>query len=287
MIAVPTLQSILEQGLVSRISGQQETSPARLAATCSTGIAPVDEALPGAGLGLGMTHEWILEAAFPPGDWKAPLILLTFLAGQWCVCGGAAGMLVAIGRRCWPSLWTLRRVGLDLDNCILADPRDDDQRLWAIDQSLRCPGVSAVIADASGLDMAASRRLQLAAEAGGTLGLLARPPSEVKSLSAAATRWVVSPRVSESKRVSWRVELRRCKAGSLWSGARAGSVREWVLEWDEGRRGGRVVCGADAVLAGSGMGVDVGVEVARETGGVRVAADVAGGPGQKAGRKTA
>jgi protein ImuA len=227
-----------------------------------------------------MTHEWILEAGFAPGDewgWRAPLILMTFLASR------AAGPLVAIGRRCWPSLWTLRRVGLDLNNCILADPRDDDQRLWAIDQSLRCPGVSAVLADASGLDMAASRRLQLAAEAGGTLGLLARPPSEVKSLSAAATRWVVSPRVSESRRVSWRVELRRCKAGSLWSGARAGSVREWVLEWDEGcggRRGGRVVCGAD-----SRVGVDA--EVCRETGGVRVAADVAGGSGQKAGRKTA
>jgi protein ImuA len=228
-----------------------------------------------------MTHEWILEAAFAPGDWRAPLILMTFLAGQT-----EGGMLVAIGRRCWPSLWTLRRVGLDLSNCILADPRDDDQRLWAIDQSLRCPGVSAVLADASSLDMAASRRLQLAAEAGGTLGLLARPPSEVKSLSAAATRWVVSPRVSESKRVSWRVELRRCKAGSLWSGARAGSVREWVLEWDEGRLGGRVVCG-DAGLAGVGTGVDVGAEVSRETGGVRVAADVAGGLGQQAGRKTA
>src|SRR5262245_51065572 len=279
MVAAQTLQNILEQGLVSRISGRQEGP---LATTSPTGIAPVDEALPGAGLGLGMTHEWILEAGFAPGDWRAPLILMAFLAGQ------AGGMLVAIGRRCWPSLWTLRRVGLDLDNCILADPRDDDQRLWAIDQSLRCPGVSAVLADASGLDMAASRRLQLAAEAGGTLGLLARPPSEVKSLSAAATRWVVSPRVSESKRVSWRVELRRCKAGSLWSGARAGAVREWVLEWDEGcggRRGGRVVCGA---RADSGVDVGVGVsEASRETGGVRVAADVAGGPGQKAGRKTA
>jgi len=148
------------------------------------------------------------------------------------------------------------------------DPCDEDQRLWAIDQSLRCPGVSAVLADASGLDMGGSRRLQLAAEAGGGLGLLARPPEEVKSLSAAATRWVVSPRVSETKRVSWKVELRRCKAGSLWSGARTGSVREWTLEWTETRTGGQV-------------------EAARETGGVRVAPDVASGPGPAAGRRTA
>jgi len=268
MLAAPTLQSILEQGLVSRIAGRhhEPSAPA-----CSTGIEPIDSALPGRGLGLGMTHEWILEASFASGDawgWRAPLILMAFLAAQ------RGGLVVLIGRRCWPSAWTLGSVGLDLSDCILAHPRDDDQRLWAIDQSLRCPGVGAVIADASGLDMGASRRLQLAAEAGGVLGLLARPPSEMKSLSAAATRWVVSPRVSGSKRVSWNVSLRRCKAGALWSGARAGAVREWTLEWRENRLGGRVVCGE-------------GVEAACETGGVRVAADVAGGPGAAAGRKTA
>jgi protein ImuA len=206
---------------------------------------------------------------------------MTWLAAQSTHRESSRGLVVLIGRRCWPSAWAIRRVGLDLDRCIFADPRDEDQRLWAIDQSLRCPGVSAVLADASGLDMAASRRLQLAAEAGGGLGLLARPPSEVKSLSAAATRWVVRPRVSETKHVSWSVELRRCKAGSLWSGARAGSVREWVLEWNESWTGGQAVCGD----FGS-VGV-VGVEAACETGGVRVAPDVAGGPGAAAGRKTA
>jgi protein ImuA len=215
-----------------------------------------------------MTHEWILEAGFTPGDWRPPLVLMTWLASRAAADSG--GLVILIGRRCWASAWMLRRAGLDLANCILVDPRDEDQRLWAIDQSLRCPGVGAVLADASGLDMGASRRLQLAAEAGGGLGLLARPPQEAKSLSAAATRWVVSPRMSETKRVSWRVELRRCKAGSswrgLWSGARAGAVREWVLEWNESR--GQV-------------------EAARETGGVRVAPDVAGGPGQAAGRRTA
>ena len=40
------------------------------------------------------------------------------------------------------------------------------------------------VADASGLDMGSSRRLQLAAESGGVLGLLVRPPWEVKELSA-------------------------------------------------------------------------------------------------------
>ncbi len=266
MLAAQTLQDILEQGLVSRVAAQQ-SAPAP--AACPSGIAPLDQALPGGGLGLGMTHEWILEAGFAPGDWRPPLLLMTWLASR---AAADSGLVILIGRRCWTSAWMLRRVGLDLATCILVEPHDEDQRLWAIDQCLRCPGVSAVLADASGLDMGSSRRLQLAAEAGGGLGLLARMPEEVKSLSAAATRWVVSPRVSETKRVSWKVELRRCKAGAswgLWSGTRSGSVREWALEWNEGPVGGGRV------------------EAACETGGVRVAADVAGGPGRTAGRKTA
>jgi hypothetical protein len=67
-------------------------------------------------------------------------------------------------------------------------------RLWAIEQAIRCEGVSVIVADASGLDMAASRRLQLAAAARSSpqLILLARPPWEAATLSAAITRWIVT-----------------------------------------------------------------------------------------------
>src|SRR3954463_2023518 len=100
MVAVPTLQSILEQGLVSRITGGQEGPVVGVGvgvrACCPTGIGPMDEALPGGGLGLGMTHEWILDAGFAPGEcggwgWRAPLILMTFLAGQAAQSGGEGG----------------------------------------------------------------------------------------------------------------------------------------------------------------------------------------------------
>ena len=49
--------------------------------------------------------------------------------------------------------------------------------LWALDQALRCPGVSAVWTWIDRLDPPAFRRLQLAAETGRTLGLLVRPAS--------------------------------------------------------------------------------------------------------------
>jgi hypothetical protein len=50
-----------------------------------------------------------------------------------------------------------------------------------------------VVADISGFDLAATRRLQLAAEAGRALALLTRSNREIKQLSAATTRWLVEP----------------------------------------------------------------------------------------------
>jgi len=86
-------------------------------------------------------------------------------------------------------------------------------RLWAIESALRSPAVAAVVAHGQGLDMAATRRLQLAAEAGGGLGLLARPLAERGGLSAAATRWWVRRlrARAEPARPSWTLALVRRK----------------------------------------------------------------------------
>ena len=99
-----------------------------------------------------------------------------------------------------------------LARSIFVDVSEPGQRLWAIDKALRCASVVAVVADGSAFDMAASRRLQLAAEAGSGLGLLARPPWEESRLSAATTRWRVERKRSESAaRPAWSLVLRRSK----------------------------------------------------------------------------
>ncbi|NNF43958.1 MAG: hypothetical protein HKO59_08580 [Phycisphaerales bacterium] len=99
-----------------------------------------------------------------------------------------------------------------LRRSLFVDPTSDADRLWTIDLALRCPAVSVVVADGRGLTMAASRRLQLAAEAGGTIGLIARPPEERTMPSSAATRWWVGPAWSPSSRPRWHLQALRCKA---------------------------------------------------------------------------
>jgi protein ImuA len=260
-----SLQTILDKGLVRRAKGPAGRVD-DLPPITAVGVPSIDGVLPGGGLGRGLTHEWILEG--PSQVWYPPVLLLAWLAAR------ASGLVVWIGRRCWPTVWALEQVSLRTEDCIFVDPRDEVERVWVIDQSLRCGGVSAVVGDASGLDMSGSRRLQLAAEAGQTLGLLARAPSEAKVLSAAATRWRVRPKPSVGTSCRWELELMRCKAGVMWSGWARGAAREWLVEWVSPSLGDLKKHG---VLR----------EVAREAGGVRVAPDVAGGLGEKADRKSA
>ena len=98
-----------------------------------------------------------------------------------------------------------------IERCIFIDPPSQSDRIWAIDQSLRSGAAAAVIANGAGADMAASRRWQLAAAAGGVCGLLARPPWEINTPCLAITRWQVQPAPTSTSHPQWKVRLLRCK----------------------------------------------------------------------------
>lgn len=217
-----------------------------------TGWGKVDAAL-GGGLRHGAVHEWFAPSSdtstsksrgrYLRGDtlWTAPLCLLAHLAWQ-TLQAQPHGTVVWIGASCLPYPRVLcRDQGRDrrllLQSLFVGG--HGPTNLWAIDLALRNPAVAAVIADGSGLDMAATRRLQLAAEAGGTMALLARPTHELGCLSAADTRWRVHHRVSDQP--AWTIELLRSKsANNLGDPHRA-----WNVQWDA--KAGLVVVSADVV----------------------------------------
>jgi protein ImuA len=104
------------------------------------------------------------------------------------------------------------------------------QALWAMEEALRTPAVGTVCAEIDAIDLTASRRLQLAAEAGGSFGLLLR--GEINSAVppiASVTRWRVTAAPSGPAwpaslpgATRWQVELLR---------ARGGRPHHWLLEW--------------------------------------------------------
>lgn len=84
-------------------------------------------------------------------------------------------------------------LGLDLKRIVIVRPTTLADRLWAIDQALRSPSIVAVIAEVEQLDDRAARRLQLAAESGGSLGLLVRNIHQRHQPSWAEVQWLVRP----------------------------------------------------------------------------------------------
>ncbi len=63
-------------------------------------------------------------------------------------------------------------MGIPLDRLLIIRPRNDKDAFWATDQAMRCPAVASVVALGCRLDTTRSRRLQLAAERSGAVGIV-------------------------------------------------------------------------------------------------------------------
>lgn len=211
----------------------------------ATGWGPVDQAL--GGLRQGATHEWFTRPVEGLGEtWTPPLMVLSYLCSQALRAMPEAWVL-CVGRRVWPSPLRLLNSHGAVGGChghvfmpmtdaprtldhahakpwachpsedarrwLMVDVARAEERIWAIDAGLRCGGMI-VLADGSGLDTAATRRLQLAAEAGGSLGLIARPPRERDRISIAETRWEVSPAISPNECARWVLRVMRSRGSA-------------------------------------------------------------------------
>jgi len=205
----------------------------------------------------GHVHEWFLTGGFSEqGVWHPPLTIMTGLALRRIDRPVEDCRVAWIGRKCWPAFQTIR--GLNpamMSRSVFLDPLTDDERFLAIGQALRCPAIKAVIADGSGMSLTVSRRLQLAAESGTVLGLVARPPWEIDEQTYAATRWEIRPRKTAGKLPSWNIRLVGCRGQQR--GQDAPHIR--AADWEYQRGTGSLHLSADL-----GRGIDApAVEPAR------------------------
>lgn len=106
---------------------------------------------------------------------------------------------------------------ISLQRVIWVRPQSQADAVWATDQALRTTAVAAVVADLEVLDERDARRLQLAAERGGGVGLLLRNLSARRMPSWAEVQWVVRsllPTAKMSRSGPTAVEpLRRLEVG--------------------------------------------------------------------------
>ena len=146
----------------------------------STGFAGLDAVLPGGGWPVGAITELMPETQ-GIGE-------LSLLMPSLAQLSRAGRYLAWIAPPCLPYPPALARHGLALERLLLVQAHDARTVLWAAEQVLRCPAIGAVLAWPTTLDDRRVRRLQLAAEAGGSCGLIYRPPAAAQQPSPAALR---------------------------------------------------------------------------------------------------
>jgi cell division inhibitor SulA/protein ImuA len=168
----------LEQ--LARLCRDAEGSRGPRPAAAPSGFAELDARLPGGGWPVGAIAELISDA---PGIGELSLIVpvLSRLA--------RAGRHIAwIAPPYLPYAPALAQRGLPLERVLLVQTHSLQESLWAMEQALRCPAVGAVLGWPASIVDRNVRRLQLAAAAGGSLGILYRPPEAARESSPAALR---------------------------------------------------------------------------------------------------
>ena len=185
-------------------------------------------------------------------------------------CGFALALAVRFaaerGRQAAPVVWVMEDAaraeggapyapglaahGLDPARLLVVRVKGGADALWATEEALKCRAVAAVVVDlwrTKTYDLVASRRLLLAAAAGGTSAILVPAGAPGAQLSSAAqARFTVAAapgsQISGSNlptgsrpipgRAAWAVRLARIRAGPAGIAAGFDWERIWPLVWD-------------------------------------------------------
>lgn len=232
------------------------------------GHESMDRTLDG-GLGRGRVHE-LFGTAEEEGAASGFALLLARLASDdapllWLRTHAASR---AGGAPYGPGLAAL---GLDPARLLIGVLADDAMLLRAAVEALRCPALGALVIELRGraplLDLTASRRMALAAEASGVTALLLRIGGDPVP-SAAETRWRVeaAPSLPLREDPSGRIPGMSAFALTLLRRRAGRDGLEWRLVWDSEKGGfeeiagdrrherdgdGRAIGGADSALSGA------------------------------------
>lgn len=206
--------------------------------TTTTGFPRLDALLPAGGVRRGSLVEWLSRE---DGAGAATLACAVAVRVSSDAAGPNGRAVVVVDRSGWfhppavlPWLETGAEASAGGPRLLVARPSSDDDEIWAIDQSLRCAGVAAVVAWPRSRRQrpqawaTAMRRWQLAARTSGAIGLLVRPESAGGEPSWAETRIGVVP-LAGGTLLDRRVRL--SLVGGGWSGRdAAGATTEIAFD---------------------------------------------------------
>ena len=189
-------------------------------------LGPIKHAFQTASFPLGAIHEFIAtgsEDAAATGGFVGGLL-------SCLMRNNGVAIWVSACRTIFPP--ALKLLGIAPDKMIFIDLKKENQILWAMEEALKCNGLSAVIGEMQDLSFTASRRLQLAVEQSQVTGFVVRRNPRKLEANACVTRWKITSLPSEAADAlpgvgfpRWKVELLK---------VRNGKPAIWEVEWAAG-----------------------------------------------------
>jgi protein ImuA len=196
-----TTSELLER-LRERIASLERPADRGEQSVVSTGCPALDRVLPFEGVRRGSLTEWLSERSGSGAESLA--LLLTREAHR------DRGVVVLLDRERQIYPPALVAGGIDAERLIVVHPETDADELWAADQALRSRAAAAVWLWRERLRPHDYRRLRLAAECGGAVGVLLRPARVLGQATWADVQMLVRPRPGADDRRLW-VEMTRCR----------------------------------------------------------------------------
>lgn len=189
-----------------KLEGQTLLSQAR--GTVSTGLPVLDALLPERGLRRGTVVEWVVDGPGTSVERLALAIVPHALRPQ--------GTCVVVDHRQEFFPPGAAAAGIDLERLAILRPCRLDDALWGTEQALRCPAVDVVVAWDELVPRGRShdrifRRLQLAAEESGSLGVFLRPAVVQRYVCWGELRVLVNPRAASPPATLVDLTLLHCR----------------------------------------------------------------------------
>ena len=172
----------------ARVWKLKDASAAPARPVWSTGCSSLDARLPGGGWPTASLIEVLLDDT---GLGEVQLFLPALVECQRRTSQGKtdeAPWIVWIAPPHEPYAPALAQQGIELERLLVVQPASATEALWAAEQALSSGVCAAVLLWLKGTDDRWLRRLKLAAEAGGALGVLFRPERHRFESSPAALR---------------------------------------------------------------------------------------------------
>jgi protein ImuA len=202
----------------------QGFKPASSALTDHAGLNAIQYAFPNKSFPLGAIHEFVCTNQ---EDLAASAAFISGITAS-IMKKGAPAVWISSSKNIFPP--ALTQFGIQSHNIIFIHLQKERERLWAMEEALKCDALASVIADIKDISFTDSRRFQLAVEQSKVTGFLLRHQPK-NFATAAVTRWKISSLPTAPGEIpgvnfpTWNVELVK---------VRNGKPGKWKMEWRNG-----------------------------------------------------